>query len=358
MVLQTTSYAQQPVVVSKDNQQNFDIRQINSNPKQLLSLKKQLRFILATPKELKSGWYNVSGNFYKNDLIQTSIYDVDYDNQEFCVTSYLNGAANNPYPVAVFFDKKGSLIGVDKSFVSTSPGTRIVNHKITAPIGAKIIACGSSAFPGDRNAPFYVEKAVQVNNTKGEHTFVSGGSDAPEIIDGLNHIVSYGQSLAIGGSSKYVEDTEIAGCSTVGTVLTPADYLGRLVLTSNGQAPVVSATNSLATLVHQYSNPGAKFIAGCYGRGSQSIAQLMSPARQAQIKAERGFDYDIVSAGCWQFFTDAVDYAAQMIVVRKSLLRASYFYRVKQTIMLMLVVLVKVMDVVATRIYTRCIWRD
>ena len=69
-----------------------------------------------------------------------------------------------------------------------------------------------------------------------------------------------------------------------------------LSLTSGTQHPIASATNVLATLLHQHCGHSIDFIVGSYGAGGQSIAQLMSTARQSQIKRDEGYTYDCVSS--------------------------------------------------------------
>ena len=265
---------------------------------------------LAKASTILAGFYTIAGVFSSNNTIETRVYQVDYAGQTFYYTGMLAGSAG--YPVAAFFDANMSPIGVDASYVSTSSWRRLAHYAVTVPAYAKYVAFPCANISA---TPFYVEKTTQepapdllacADRFLG-HLDTQGISES-----GYNHLISYGQSLSIGGSSLYVADAEVDGCSVLGSINTPSNYLGKLVLSANNQHPIVSATNSLATLAHKHGRPGAKFIASSYGVGSQTIAQLMSPARQAQIKTERGFDYDITTQGKWAVFTSGVDYAAAL----------------------------------------------
>ena len=125
------------------------------------------------------------------------------------------------------------------------------------------------------------------------------------------HIICYGQSLSNGSDSLFISDDLVKGCYTLGTIDMPTASLTDLVLTSGQQHPIVSAVNSLATLAHEYCN-NSSFIVGSYGIGGQSIVQLMSAARQAEIKTECGYSYDISTGNRYEVFLNSLSCGKQI----------------------------------------------
>lgn len=273
-----------------------------------------LKRVLANPVETLAGWYTSVGVWQSNSVAVCKKCVVDYPGQVFYYTGYIAGSAG--YPFVTWFDENMTFIGPDKSHLSTE-STRLYAAETTAPVNARYGFFTATDYGNNEGkTAFYVEKEVflppLVAPAPAAKEFV-GHRAVPGIINGFNHIIEYGQSLSIGGSSLKVDDSAVNGCCEFGKLLQVPEYwLARLKLDVNGQHPVVSAVNSLATFVHKYVDPGAKFIAGSYGLGSTTIAQLMSPARQAQIKTERGFAYDIDNPGRWQAFLDSLTYGAGM----------------------------------------------
>lgn len=271
-----------------------------------------LKRVLADPIETLAGWYTIAGVWQSNSVAVCKKCLVDYPGQVFYYTGYIAGGA--AYPFVTWFDENMTFIGPDKAHLS-SESARIYAARTVAPVNARYGFFTATDYGNDQGkTSFYIEKEVYlpslVTPSPAAKEFI-GHRAVPEIINGFNHIIEYGQSLSIGGSSLKVDDPVINGCSKLGKYLQVPEYwLAKLKLDANGQHPIVSAVNSLATLVHKYIDPGAKFIAGSYGVGSSTIAQLMSPARQSQIKTERGFAYDITNPARWQAFLDSLTYGA------------------------------------------------
>lgn len=212
--------------------------------------------------------------------------------------------------MATFFDANDNIIGMNGIY-STSTAVDYVNEPIVPlPGTVYMICCG---YTNDITIKAFVNNAYP-NIGK---DFI-GHADIPKIDKDLNFIVSYGQSLSIGADSLYVADPAVEGCYILGASLgTPAASIKPLELTSNGQDPIVSAVNCLQKLITSNNSNRPTLIAGSYGAGGQSIAQLMSASRQAQIKTDRGIGYNISSSNRYPVFTTAVDDAKLYAISNK-----------------------------------------
>ena len=133
--------------------------------------------------------------------------------------------------------------------------------------------------------------------------------------DDLMHIICYGQSFSVGADAPGYADPIVDGTYVLGSITssTVGDILLPLQMTSGTQHPIVTAVNSLSQMLAA-DGIDVDIIAGSYGSGGKTIAQLMSAERQAQIKAEEGYAYDILSSGKYTVFQNSVaavaDYAA------------------------------------------------
>ncbi len=141
--------------------------------------------------------------------------------------------------------------------------------------------------------------------------YFSGCADWPTLNTDIAHIVCYGQSLSNGSSSVACGDAAVDGAYVLGSIAqSSGTSLSPLRLTSGTQHPIATACNVLATLLHKHCNNAIDIIAGSYGAGGQSIAQLMSATRQAQIKKDEGYTYNCVSSGKYAVFEASVDAVA------------------------------------------------
>ncbi|MBQ2794987.1 MAG: DUF4886 domain-containing protein, partial [Oscillospiraceae bacterium] len=128
----------------------------------------------------------------------------------------------------------------------------------------------------------------------------------------LSHIVCYGQSFSNGSDAPAYTDEIVDGVYVYGSITksTTESTLLPLQLTSGTQHPIASACNVLGKLFAD-KNINTKIVAGSYGVGGKTIAQLMSSERQLQIKEEEGYSYDILSSGRYEVFQSSVSAIAQ-----------------------------------------------
>ena len=131
----------------------------------------------------------------------------------------------------------------------------------------------------------------------------------------LMHVICYGQSFSVGADAPGYRDPIVDGAYVLGSITgsKTGDVLLPLQMTSGNQHPIVSAVNSLSRMLTA-DGIETDIIAGSYGSGGRTIAQLMSAERQAEIRAEEGYDYEISSSGRYAVFQSSVaavaDYAA------------------------------------------------
>lgn len=216
----------------------------------------------------------------------------------------------------------------------TSYISRLTNvQSFTVPTGATYVRFSSAAINTDNLVVGFYPKA-QIEEGTVPTPFVppfelahvavpynaitDGAYSSPSAVRPIGHtkipyfdteysqIICYGQSLSVGADSLYVQDSVIPGCYALGTLTSPSATFNQLQLASNGQHPIVSAVNSLHTLLTSNGLYAPNMVAGSYGAGGQSIAQLMSATRQAQIKSEEEYDYDITTENKYQTFLDSL----------------------------------------------------
>ncbi|MBQ9793579.1 MAG: hypothetical protein IJW34_01420, partial [Clostridia bacterium] len=137
----------------------------------------------------------------------------------------------------------------------------------------------------------------------------------PVLDTDLTHIICYGQSFSTGSDAPLYPDPAVEGVYVYGGITSgkAGDALKTLEQITGTQHPVISAGNSLQQRLQQ-AGIDTDLVLGSYGSGGKTIAQLMSEARQAEIKAEEGYDYDCLSSGRYEVFQASVsalaDYAA------------------------------------------------
>ncbi len=167
--------------------------------------------------------------------------------------------------------------------------------KIICLILAFVLAFG--AFPVEI-------KAEEVKNESSVLISVSW----PEINTDLSHIICYGQSFSTGSDAPYYPDPIVPGVYVFGNITnskngTSLDPLS--IENARNQHPIISAGNSFAKMLAE-SGINTDIILGSYGSGGKTIAQLMSSERQAEIKAEEQYEYDILSSGRYEVFEGSV----------------------------------------------------
>ena len=128
----------------------------------------------------------------------------------------------------------------------------------------------------------------------------------------LTHIVAYGQSFSTGADAPGYADPIVDGTYVLGSITGSkvGDSLKPLQMTSGSQHPIVSAANALSKLLTG-TGIDTDIIAGSYGTGGKTIAQLMSEERQTQIREEEGYGYDILSSGKYGVFQESVEAVAE-----------------------------------------------
>ena len=134
----------------------------------------------------------------------------------------------------------------------------------------------------------------------------------PSINTDLTHIICYGQSFSTGSDAPYYDDPTVDNVYVYGSITNSSKgtELTHLTGSAGNQHPIISAGNVLAQLLTG-AGIDTDIILGSYGSGGKTIAQLMSDERQAEIKEEEGYTYDILSSGRYEIFQGSVSALAQ-----------------------------------------------
>ena len=264
--------------------------------------------IVAQPNYKANGYYNDVGTYASTSGFLIKKYKIDYKYQKFYFTGVSLGSAK--IAMATFFDENDTIIG-NNGIISSSTKVTYNSYLVIPPENADYIIFSAYCV---NNEAFYIEKEIKGSKVinQGSSKMFVGHKPLQSFNTDYCNIICYGQSLSVGSDSLYVTDDEIDGNITFGSISSPSAELYTLKLKSGNQHPIVSAINSLSTLVRNNGNQSCKFVAGSYGAGGQSIAQLMSAERQAEIKQEEGYDYNIDSSGKYEVFTNALTYGKQV----------------------------------------------
>ena len=264
--------------------------------------------IIPYPSEKKNGYYNFSGLYVDSSDLECKIYPVEYDGQNFYYTGALLGSAK--VAMATYLDiNKHSISNNGEISDSTK---HIFNRKVVIPPKeAKYVAFSAYI----RNNDFFcIETEKRIYETKNHSSadMFIGHNKLPKFDTDYCSIICYGQSLSNGSDSLFVTDEALDGNLTFGTIDNPSTTMQALKLKTGQQHPIVSAINSLSKLIRDNGNITCKFVGGSYGSGGQSIAQLMSANRQAEIKAEDGYSYNIDTNGKYNTFLNALNIGKQI----------------------------------------------
>ena len=279
---------------NKINNAHIKTKDLNITLRELFELKKV--------GKIKNGYYTEESVWVDNTSITTIEYDIT-DNELLYFTGKVLGSAK--YGYIIFWNNETILKIVGRS----SGIAQNFDHFEIAPIdGANKITV--SAFTND-GSKIFLQKYARRSIPKIVSKDFAGHLSTSEIETEHVFIPCYGQSLSNGSDSLYISDTAVEGNYTIGSIDNPSTgELMPLVLSKNGEHPIVSAINSFSTLFRKYIGD-AKFVCGSYGTGGQSIAQLMSAKRQAEIKAEENYNYNISSSGRYSVFEEAVNKVAE-----------------------------------------------
>ena len=141
---------------------------------------------------------------------------------------------------------------------------------------------------------------------------LTSSSDWPTIKTDLTHIICYGQSFSVGADAPYYSDPTVDGVYIFGNITnsTNGTELSELNDSVKNQHPIISAGNAFAKLLTD-AGISTDIVLGSYGSGGKTIAQLMSAKRQAEIKKEDGYTYDILSSGRYEVFQSSVSALSQ-----------------------------------------------
>ena len=274
---------------------------------------------VATPDSTYDGYY--AYNPASKEIVgptsssgfKTLYFNIN-DSLPFYYSGKLLGSAH--VAMGVYLDANDDPIGITGIYSSSTAVT--YSNYMVEPIenAVKIAFCfytqDSTPYSIKRYAKEVNESLTKVVPSASADSFI-GHNNLPRFNTDYCQVIFYGQSLSNGSDSLYVTDTALSECYELGALATPSATLNPLQLGSGDQQhPVVSTVNCLHDLIWNNTNLRPSLIAGSYGAGGQSIAQLMSATRQAEIKAEEGYDYDIQTSGKYQVFLNALSYAKQV----------------------------------------------
>lgn len=261
-------------------------------------------FKLKKVGKIKNGYYTEENIWVDNDSITTIEYDLA-DNELLYFTGKVLGTAK--YGYIIFWNNEKILKVVGRS----SGIAQNFDHFEIAPIdGANKITV--SAFTNDGSAISLRKYFPKDNIPNPSASCFVGHNSLPTFDTDYAHIIIYGQSLSNGSDSKFVTDETEDNCYSLGSLTTPSATLKPLQIMSGNQHPVVSAVNCLHDLLVKNTSYDPTLIAGSYGSGGQSIAQLMSASRQSEIKAEDGYTYDIQTSEKYNVFLNSLTYGKQV----------------------------------------------
>jgi hypothetical protein len=241
-----------------------------------------------TPEEKGNGYinfYDTTGDIIANDSFRYKTFTVK-NAFPWYFTGKVLGSAK--IVMAAYYDENGEFIG-NNGICSSLTAVDYINYEVIPPNKAKKITFVGY---GDIIITTYGKKKETSQITPSSDKFC-GHNILPKFDTDYAHIIVYGQSLSNGSDSKYVTDAIEESCYMLGNLTTPSATLNPLQIISENQHPVVSAVNCLHDLLVNNTILNTDLIAGSYGAGGQSIAQLMSAERQAEIKVEDGYSYDI-----------------------------------------------------------------
>lgn len=281
-----------------------NIKEVSVTPHQLSGSAKEL-FELQNIGTIKKGYYTHENTFVDNDSITTIEYKV-IDKEKLFFTGKVLGSAR--YSYIIYWGENNELLGVVGQ--SSSTAVQFNEYEFIPPEGVKKVSVSAYTHDG---SPISLKKYVprKIITTPSAERFV-GHNALPKFDTDYSHIIVYGQSLSNGSDSLYVTDDIEENCYILGTLTTPSATLKPLQITSGNQHPVVSAVNCLHDLLVNNTAYNPVLIAGSYGAGGQSIAQLMSTERQTEIKEENGYSYDISTSGRYQVFLNSLIYGKQV----------------------------------------------
>lgn len=292
---------------------NDSVAQIAANRTAVSQLKEDLGYARQNINQLsylqnvgsqKHGYYEESANIWTPNNAITTIEVESNGKTPLYFTGKVLGSAH--YGYAILWDAENNIISVIGR--STSTATQYELLEIIPTLQTKKITV--SAYTHDGSKISLQKYAVRGIPKVTSENFV-GHLETAEVNTEYVFIPCYGQSLSNGSDSLYVGDAVIDGNYTIGNIDDPSSgELTSLILSKNGEHPIVSAINSFSTLFRKYIGD-AKFVCGSYGTGGQSIAQLMSAKRQAEIKAEENYNYNISSSGRYSVFEEAVNKVAE-----------------------------------------------
>lgn len=167
---------------------------------------------------------------------------------------------------------------------------------INPPVGTATVAFTTNKDNSANNVDSYmhVQQIVSIPIEDKQYQGDLGFLDIMPLDADYMHIPIYGQSLSIGADAPYHNDGTADGLFMLGGL----DNVGMnegfklLELTSGYMNPIVPALHDLKKIADS-NGINHRIIATSSGKGARSIAQLMSQARQIEIKTERSLDYNI-----------------------------------------------------------------
>lgn len=253
----------------------------------------------------KKGYYDYYNTWTDNNSFTTIEHEIT-SNESLYFTGKVLGSAS--YGYIIFWGENDEVLGVVGR--SSSTPIQFNEHKILPIEGAKKVTV--TAYTLDGNAISLSKYFPKDNIPNPSASCFVGHNSLPAFDTDYAHIIVYGQSLSNGSDSKFVTDEIEDNCYMLGSLTAPSATLNPLQITSGNQHPVVSAVNCLHDLLVKNTPYNPTLIGGSYGSGGQSIAQLMSASRQAEIKAEDGYTYDIQTNGKYNVFLNSLTYGKQV----------------------------------------------
>lgn len=265
----------------------------------------------------KSGYYQ-SGRFYDNSAVTTLAVPVN-PGEVLYYSGKLYGSAG--YNLVTFFDNNNEVL----LYLGISDSNQINYDNLAISVPSEASFAAFCFFTGDGTTYAITKlkaRKFKIESGKSLVTSISSTEDflgfnpLPTFDADYSHIICYGQSLSNGSDSLLINDPIIEGNYVLGSLDSPSKSLVPLGSpgSANQQHPIISAVNDLNLLINSQLDSRKNFLASSLGSGGQSIAQLMSPERQSEIKIEDSYEYDISTNNRYAIFLQSLSIAKELIV--------------------------------------------
>lgn len=246
------------------------------------------------PEDTGIGYIDSNGTVWPlTENFRWKSYSVKSNYEPYYFTGEFTGSAG--VAMASFYNSSGTFLG-NNGLISTSTRVYYKEKAILPPDNCAVIKfCGRGDFTIKQ---WKTDSSATKSPSAGDFF---GNKELPTFDCDFCNIIFYGQSLSVGSDAPYVTDPIVNDVDTILNFSTGVTE--PFQLTSGNQLPGLSASVAVRELLDKYSMEEPTLITTSFGFGGSSIAQLMSSARQADIKSLYKYSYNIESSTGYADFT-------------------------------------------------------